>query len=309
MQVFISWSGPQSNAVALALREWLPLVLPDKVVPFVSSEDIMKGSRGLNVIKKQLEDSGFGIVVVTPSNLESTWIHFEAGALGRAVDDQDKVAPLLVGLGENDLDGPLLQYQHSLATDRDAVFKLVTSINASLAQPLNSTAVSQLFDLNWTAFESALEAALALDDTKPKRRDTAEMIDEVLSTVRSLQREVNELRAQVGGPVLGHRRSVDSNEAVKRALDIVVRAGDHGAGSISSSWVAETVTVSLPSTMPVIKPKLLVELQKLAHEADLNVRVKRANGSWVMYDSAGTETRSPVLPPQDTWVPEPMDQD
>lgn len=44
------------------LREWLPTVLAGSVTPFVSSQDIAKGERGLNVISTELETVNYGIV-------------------------------------------------------------------------------------------------------------------------------------------------------------------------------------------------------------------------------------------------------
>ena len=43
MKIFISWSGPISQDVAIAFKEWLPFVVHG-CKPFVSSEDIYKGS-------------------------------------------------------------------------------------------------------------------------------------------------------------------------------------------------------------------------------------------------------------------------
>ena len=44
MDIFVSWAGRDSHAIALVLRQWLPRVLPF-VRPWVSSEDIRKGTR------------------------------------------------------------------------------------------------------------------------------------------------------------------------------------------------------------------------------------------------------------------------
>ena len=48
MKIFISWSGEKSRRIALMLREWFPNVL-NAVEPFVSSEDIAKGSRWVTI--------------------------------------------------------------------------------------------------------------------------------------------------------------------------------------------------------------------------------------------------------------------
>ncbi len=91
MKVFIPWSGEVSERVAIALREWLPLVVHE-AEPYVSSEDIAKGKRWPMELGERLEEIGFGIICLTPSNLSSPWIHFEAGALSKSLDES-QVAP------------------------------------------------------------------------------------------------------------------------------------------------------------------------------------------------------------------------
>ena len=84
MKVFISWSGERSKIVAEALRDWLPAVI-QSVKPWVSSKDIDKGSRSFAEIQAQLKDAQFGIACLTPENLTEMWIHFESGAVAKAV--------------------------------------------------------------------------------------------------------------------------------------------------------------------------------------------------------------------------------
>ena len=67
MKVFLSWSGDKSREVALILNEWLPNVM-QWVKPFMSAEDIKKGARWSADVAKELEDTNFGIICVTPDN-------------------------------------------------------------------------------------------------------------------------------------------------------------------------------------------------------------------------------------------------
>jgi hypothetical protein len=80
--VFISWSGQRSKWAAEALREWLRLVL-QAARPWMSGEDIDKGSRGLDEVSRALEGMKIGIICLTPENLDERWILYEAGALSK----------------------------------------------------------------------------------------------------------------------------------------------------------------------------------------------------------------------------------
>jgi hypothetical protein len=130
MKVFLSWSGELSHKIAIELREWLPFVI-QSVEPYVSSEDIDKGTRWSIDIAKELENSSFGILCVTPQNLDAPWLNFEAGALSKAFNTAS-VSPFLFGLKPSDLKkSPLLQFQSTLYDKKDFL-KLIYSINNSL---------------------------------------------------------------------------------------------------------------------------------------------------------------------------------
>jgi hypothetical protein len=83
MLVFISWSGLRSKHVAEALEDWLAQVI-QAVEPWIS-QDIDKGSRWGAEIADRLERSKVGIICLTKNNLNSKWIHYEAGALSKAM--------------------------------------------------------------------------------------------------------------------------------------------------------------------------------------------------------------------------------
>jgi hypothetical protein len=68
MKVFISWSGQRSAAVADALRYWLPKVI-QALEPWMSADDIEKGTRWRSGLASELEQSSVGIICLTRENL------------------------------------------------------------------------------------------------------------------------------------------------------------------------------------------------------------------------------------------------
>jgi len=192
MKIFLSWSGPLSHAIALAFRDWLPQML-NKVAPYVSSEDIDKGERWASDIAKELEASSFGIIFITPGNLNAPWINFEAGALSKTVD-RSHVVPFLFGMKRSEVVGPLLQFQ-SAVDDQHDVEKLIRTINGRLKDE-DRRSESQL----QTAFEvwyphlrkkldelASAEKDEAVPEVAEQRRPTA-LLEEVLEIVRNQQK-------------------------------------------------------------------------------------------------------------------------
>jgi len=162
MLAFISWSGELSHRIALALREWLPLVLPF-IDPWVSSEDIAKGTRWTAEMASVLDRSNYGIICVVPDNVREPWISFEAGAISRTLGV--RVSPFLIGLSPRELgDGPLSQFQCT-SYDKEDVRKLLHSLNESNSSlALARERVDQNFDLGWPGLQKLLDA---LKDTDP----------------------------------------------------------------------------------------------------------------------------------------------
>lgn len=193
MKVFISWSGPTSKRVALVLKEWLSNVL-QTLDPYVSSEDIDKGARWGSDIAAQLGETNFGILCLTPDNLNSTWINFEAGALSKAVDIA-RVSPFLHGVKKTDVKPPLGLFQATDATKEDALL-LVKSLNTAAGSPIADTArLHRAVDRWWPDLEQALAAIPSEQEpTDPARRasqrNERDMLEELLSLVRTMSRDV-----------------------------------------------------------------------------------------------------------------------
>ncbi len=95
---------------------------------YVSSESIEKGARWGIDLARELESTHFGIICVTPSNLDAPWIHFEAGALSKSIDSSN-VSPFLFLVERRDINGPLSQFQ-STEFDKEDFRKLIRTINS-----------------------------------------------------------------------------------------------------------------------------------------------------------------------------------
>ncbi|MDU8994525.1 TIR domain-containing protein [Streptomyces mirabilis] len=183
MQVFISWSGDASKRCAEALREWLPFI-NQEIAPFVSSQDISKGERGLNAIATQLQECSFGIVCVTRDNQSAPWINFESGAISRVLGE-NSLAPFLLDMPIKDLTGPLTQFQATESSSQEDVWAMVKSINDKCENIVEHERLRTTFD----KFRGDLENKLQeIRDQQPKsqlpERDTSEILNELVGLVR-----------------------------------------------------------------------------------------------------------------------------
>ena len=190
MKIFISWSGKLSREVALALREWLPMVI-NQVKPYVSSEDIAKGVDWFGNIHKNLSESRFGIVCVTRENMNRPWVLFEAGAIASKLGSAN-LTPLLIDLSPADIDNPLSKLQGA-KVEKDDFFKLVKTINDQLeTKDLDEARLRISFDVWWGKLEEKIEAAKAQAKDSgeslpaaPIRKDR-EIMEEMLELLRRL---------------------------------------------------------------------------------------------------------------------------
>jgi len=127
MKVFISWSGERSRKIADLLHKWLPIVHPS-VTPYLSAETIEKGVRWANDVAGGLEINNFGLLCLTPENVNAPWLLFEAGALSKLAEA--RVAPILFQLRPDAIqEGPLAQFQTTVLQDGEDMSRLFKSIN------------------------------------------------------------------------------------------------------------------------------------------------------------------------------------
>jgi len=180
MKVFISWSGSTSQAVASALKHWLPDVVQG-LDAWMSGHDIDARQRWGLELDQALKECSLGIICLTPESLDSHWLTFEAGALSTAIDGS-RVIPYRFQLTSSDVGPPLSQFQ-DVSADESGTFKLVHSLNNALGKPLGEEEhLKRVFAHWWPDLERQLTA---VQHTTPKQiRTDRELLEEVLEIVR-----------------------------------------------------------------------------------------------------------------------------
>lgn len=187
MKVFISWSGPLSKKLGEAIRDWLPGVI-QMVNPYFTPADIEKGGRWSSDIAKELSASEIGILCITRDNIHSDWILFEAGALSKSLE-KSHVCPILFGINNADLAGPLKQFQTTEFVKSD-FSKLISVINGRLGEnKLPPKTLETVFEKWWPDLELKVKDILSevVDSQEPLRSDR-EILEEILSISRHANR-------------------------------------------------------------------------------------------------------------------------
>jgi hypothetical protein len=196
MRVLLSWSGDRSKMVAEALRDWIPDVI-QACTPWLSSYDIVPGTRWGSELAEQLQQTRFGIICLTPENLDAPWILFEAGALSKLISDTN-VCPYLLGLEPNDIKGPLVQFQQTKA-DKLGTKNLLLAINNALSEnALERERFNKIFELLWPNLEKSFTDIqnISSERVKPKRT-SGDLLEEVLSTVRMQSDVIIKLKSTI----------------------------------------------------------------------------------------------------------------
>ncbi len=220
MKLFISWSGNVSHEVAVTLRGWLPGVI-QSIDAFVSSEDIEKGMRWSERLAQELAGTNFGIICVTPDNVNRPWLNFEAGALSRLLGENTRLMPFVFGMSKTDLTGPLVQFQVT-ANGKADIRKLVATLNRACEDSaLEEQHLEDAFETYWPRLETALKKVeQAYNAANPGiaekiERSEREILAEILDIVRSMQLYGNDPYLGLGNPMRGGARQFIS-DAFKR---------------------------------------------------------------------------------------------
>lgn len=221
MKIFISWSGEQSHALAKALHEWLPLVL-HYVEPWLSQADINAGDRWGPKVAEELATTNFGIICITKDNINAPWLLFEAGALAKSLED-GKVIPLLLDIDEKEITYPLAQFQ-AKKVEKTGINDVVTAINKSATSSVPEARLSQLFESLWSSLESKISVIPKKTAPAPKKRPESEILEELVSGVRSLEMRLRDNIEPNSGTT--YRRRNRSLRHLDMMMELAHRVGD-----------------------------------------------------------------------------------
>jgi TIR domain-containing protein len=185
MKVFISWSGNRSVYVAKHLCDWLKNVI-QTLEPWISKH-IEIGATWATELAEELETTDFGIACVTPENQFAPWLLFEAGAISKKTT-KAFFCPYVIDMKPTDLQLPLSSFQAAPA-NRDGTLSLVQSINKAQGDKrLGDKFLDQAFNMWWPELEKKLQQIPRPETSVPKGRGQQSMIEEILETVRKLDR-------------------------------------------------------------------------------------------------------------------------
>jgi hypothetical protein len=176
------------------MKSFLSLALPNTLVWF-SADDISAGSRWSLQITNELAATDFGVILVTRDSLSSEWLAFEAGALGKLVNES-RVCPYLVDIEISELKGPLAQFQ-AKRSDETGTRALVESINRlNPDDALTEAQVRGYFDAFWPAFENQLQVINS--DRRALPADIRTALQDLLPRAYYSQSEIQMVAQEAG---------------------------------------------------------------------------------------------------------------
>jgi hypothetical protein len=161
VKIFISWSGDRGQHFATALRDWLPLILPE-AKPWTSAE-LRRGANWSIELLDTLREARACLFCVTADGLDSTWEFFEAGMLCGSDEDPVLTRCLCLDVPPEVLAGGPLATIPAVGSKRADLLGLLAEINALLPAPLTPGELE-------TRYEQAREFFNARMTTLPESR-------------------------------------------------------------------------------------------------------------------------------------------
>lgn len=125
---------------------------------WMSQRDIEAGLLWSEKLNRTLESSDFGVLCLTPENLNAPWLLFEAGSLAKGTS-RSRVVPYRLGLKSDEVPLPLAQFQ-GVDADERGTLSLLQSLNSKLKSRLGEQQLGIEFNKLWPPLKSQVEEIL-----------------------------------------------------------------------------------------------------------------------------------------------------
>lgn len=169
--------------MASSLRDWLPGVI-QSLTPWLSSYDIPKGERWLPTIERTMQEVDVAILCLTPENIRSPWLLFEAGSFSNW-SSAPRIFIYALGISLKSLIGPLSQFQ-IIAADKSGSYFLLQCLNSlEPHNKLREDVLENIFEANWPWLQRSLNA-LTIESSS--QSDISLTVDEKLDEILKLLR-------------------------------------------------------------------------------------------------------------------------
>ena len=165
-KIFLCWSGDRSKEVARILKNSIGQIITGTEA--VWSEDIPSGKEWFPAIIEKTRSCEAAVICFTPENLDSPWMHFEAGAILNSIaarasagHGQEGTSGIFLFLfGACEAVGPFSQLQASSATDRESVQRFFAELTRFLMGENSIQAATNKFTERWPALLEEFESLL-----------------------------------------------------------------------------------------------------------------------------------------------------
>jgi len=189
LKIFLCWAEDDSEQIARKIVNCLYNIFEPDIKIFFSEHNIAGGSRWNHELAEALELHNFGLLCLTPNNLNSGAIHYEAGALGKHHNDSH-VIPLLFNINNIvALQGPISFFQAVDSNDEEKVVNnLFSEINKRLPEDRRrqKERLERAFSEDW---QKVLECSREFISQAPQEEAIDPFREEVLTFIRDMRRE------------------------------------------------------------------------------------------------------------------------
>jgi hypothetical protein len=223
--VFVSWSKEPSAVIARLLQPFLEDVLGTATIFMSQSMDA--GTRWSMEIPQRLQDCNAGLIIVTPGNCREPWLHFEAGALSKQIDESRVIPLLCASATVGDVQGTPLSLFQSRTLDHDGLLSVCVLFGTAFG--ISEETVRRRFEKSWSDLDTAV-AKVAKASTPAARTlelpDLMAVLERISAQVTSIEGAVRPSAVAGGARSAGGMFGAPVNASNPKLSDLLPTFND-----------------------------------------------------------------------------------